>query len=228
MSPHLIEVAVNLGEAWLAGGLVGMERSYDGRAAGFRTHALVGLAAAAVMIITLEPELIAGAFPGGGPRLDPTRAAQGVMTGVGFIGAGVIFKEGVSVQGLTTAASIWATAALGMLFGLGLPYAGVLTTAAVLITLIAFGWLEAITPGHVYALAIFRFHLGAAPTESGLRDLLGRHDVKLSDVSYRLDDETFEYRGNLRTRSPKAFGQLAERLREVAGLAEYELSRISK
>ncbi len=74
-----------------------MERSHHGRAAGFRTHALVALASAAAVMVSLAPSFTANVFPGGAPRLDPTRLAQGVMTGVGFLGAGVIFKEGVNV-----------------------------------------------------------------------------------------------------------------------------------
>ncbi len=107
--PHLM---MNLLFAWGAGAAVGFERSFNGRAAGFRTHSLVALAAASAMLISYLPGISSG-YPSTA-RLDPTRLAQGVMTGLGFLGAGVIFKEGVSVQGLTTAAALWATAALGM------------------------------------------------------------------------------------------------------------------
>jgi putative Mg2+ transporter-C (MgtC) family protein len=85
------------------------------------------------------------------------------MTGVGFLGAGVIFKEGVSVQGLTTAACLWATSAIGLLFGQGLIETGVMVTAAVLVTLVVFRWLEDVLPERIYAAATFRFHAGVAP-----------------------------------------------------------------
>ena len=99
----------------LAGGLIGLERSFHGRPAGFRTHALVCLASALLMTVTAFqsvwiPEADLELF-----RTDPTRMAQGIMTGIGFLGAGVIFKEGLNVRGLTTAASIWITAAIGIL-----------------------------------------------------------------------------------------------------------------
>jgi putative Mg2+ transporter-C (MgtC) family protein len=230
MFAHAWEMTANLAGGWVAGGLIGLERSYNGRAAGFRTHALVGLAAAAAMTIAMEPQVLPALFPSGPPRLDPTRIGQGVMAGVGFLGAGVIFKEGVSVQGLTTAASVWTTAAIGMLFGLGLFYGGAATTGATLITLIAFRSLEGVATGHVYALAVFRFHAAAAPTEDGLHELLGAHEVQLRDVSYRLSDggEIYEFRGNLRTRQADGFPKLAIRLRNLAGLIEYDLERISK
>jgi putative Mg2+ transporter-C (MgtC) family protein len=75
-------------------------------------------------------------------RTDPTRMAQGIMTGIGFLGAGVIFKEGVTVRGLTTAASIWTTAAIGILFGVGFYYPAILSTVIVLGILALFRLLE--------------------------------------------------------------------------------------
>ena len=104
--------------ALLAGALIGYERSYHGRPAGFRTHALVCTASSLLMLVTVyEAHWVrAAADP---VRLDPTRMAQGIMTGIGFLGAGVIMKEGLSVRGLTTAASIWITAAIGILAGIG-------------------------------------------------------------------------------------------------------------
>jgi putative Mg2+ transporter-C (MgtC) family protein len=118
--PQYIETVVHLLAAVLAGGLIGLERSFHGRPAGFRTHTLVCLASSLLMLVTLfqgtwflstSPDTV---------RVDPTRMAQGIMTGIGFLGAGVIFKEGLSVRGLTTAASIWITAAIGVLIGVGL------------------------------------------------------------------------------------------------------------
>jgi putative Mg2+ transporter-C (MgtC) family protein len=229
MSGPLTQIAANLTLAWLAGAAVGFERSYNGRAAGFRTHSLVALAAASVMIISYVAVLSPG-YPAGTMRLDPTRLAQGVMTGIGFLGAGVIFKEGVSVQGLTTAACIWATAGIGMLFGLGLWAPGGMTLLGVLITLTAMRWVEGRFPWRVYALAVFRFHAPLAPSETELEALLGGHDVSLGELSYRLvqDGEVFEYQASVETRRDGAFRELAERLRTLPGLIGYELSRISK
>ena len=75
-------------------------------------------------------------------RTDPTRMAQGIMTGIGFLGAGVIFKEGLSVRGLTTAASIWVTAAIGILVGIGFYFAAALGALIVLSILSLFRWIE--------------------------------------------------------------------------------------
>jgi len=231
MSPETWQIAFNIGCAWLAGSLIGLERSYHGRAAGFRTHALVALASAAVMAIVVEPGLIQGLFASRLVKLDPTpQVVQGVMTGVGFLGAGVIFKEGVSVQGLTTAACIWCTAAIGLLFGLDLTVPGVMATGAVLTTLIVFRWIEVATPGHAYAEAMFSFRAENAPTEAELRLLLDEHEVSFADVSYRRTGggAMFEYSGMLMTRSAAAFPVLAQRLRSTPGLIDYQMSRISK
>ena len=77
LPPHATEIALNLALAWLAGSLIGLERSHNGRAAGFRTHALVALASAGVMDIALEPELIVGAFAGPALRPDPRASSRG-------------------------------------------------------------------------------------------------------------------------------------------------------
>jgi putative Mg2+ transporter-C (MgtC) family protein len=87
-------------------------------------------------------------------RTDPTRMAQGIMTGIGFLGAGVIFKEGLTVRGLTTAASIWVTAAIGILVGIGFWFAAVAGALAALIVLALFRYIEAqlILKLHAYCL----------------------------------------------------------------------------
>jgi len=231
MAPEMLQIAFNLGCAWLAGSLIGLERSFHGRAAGFRTHALVGLASAAVMAIVVQPNIAHGLFATRVIKLDPTpQLVQGVMTGVGFLGAGVIFKEGVSVQGLTTAACIWCTAAIGLLFGLGLVLPGLLATSAVLVTLIMFRWIEAWAPGQIFARAVFCFNAAVAPSQAGLLDLLGDHDVDLADLSYRLTSggEVFQYSGMLRTHRRASFEALAQRLRTIPGLIEYDMERLSK
>lgn len=224
------QIALNLATAWLAGGLIGMERRYHGRAAGFRTHALVAIASAAAMLVCLAPVLMPGQFAGGSLRLDPGRVAQGVLTGVGFLGAGVIFKEGVNIQGLTTAASVWATAALGLLFGLGEFVPGVMGTAAVLATLLLLRWVEAVLPSPIYAWSIFRFEAKSAPSAAAFKALLASRKIALGELSYAATHggKLLEYSGNLKAETPDAFHDLGGYLPTVEALVEFELSRISK
>ena len=230
MTSLYLQIAGELGAAWLAGALIGFERTYHGRAAGFRTMSLVAIAAAAAMMVAYAPQLAPGLYPPGTLILEPGRMAQGVMTGVGFLGAGVVFKEGVNVQGLTTAASVWATAAIGLLFGLGEYVPGALATAAVLATLLVQRWVENLLPARVYAWSVFRFRAGAAPDRDGLLQLLAGHGVSLRDLSYARTEggDLLEYSGNLATDRERAFDDLASSLRTLDSLVEFQLSRISK
>ena len=100
-------ITIHLTGALVAGGLIGLERSFHGRPAGFRTHTLVCLTSSLLMLVALYQWKWLSNVPLDTVKMDPTRMAQGIMTGIGFLGAGVIFKEGFTVRGLTTAASIW-------------------------------------------------------------------------------------------------------------------------
>jgi putative Mg2+ transporter-C (MgtC) family protein len=139
MTAHLLAALV-------AGGMIGLERSLHRRPAGFRTHALVCAASSVLMLVTRYPWQWLPGVPLETVRTDPTRMAQGIMTGIGFLGAGVIYKEGVSIHGLTTAASMWITAAIGILVGVGFYFPAMLATALVLGILSAFRWIEARRP----------------------------------------------------------------------------------
>jgi putative Mg2+ transporter-C (MgtC) family protein len=119
MDSEILTISARISAALVVGAVIGFERSFHGRPAGFRTHALVCVASALLMLVTVyQTEWMAG-VPVETIRTDPTRMAQGIMTGIGFLGAGVIFREGLTVRGLTTAASIWITSAIGILVGIG-------------------------------------------------------------------------------------------------------------
>ena len=228
--PLYLHLAVNLAAAWIAGGVIGMERSYHGRAAGFRTHCLVALAAAGAIMVAFIPALQPALFHGS-PSIDNAgRVAQGVMTGIGFLGAGVIFKEGVNIQGLTTAASVWATAGIGLLFGVGAYVPGALLTAAVLATLIVLRWAEMVMPAKVYVWSVFRFRADGAPTGDGFKAMLAAQGASVVELSYARKDggATVEYSGVMRTPRSAVLHALEDHLRGIDGLFEYELQRISK
>src|SRR5687767_8678605 len=117
------DIVVRLAASLVVGGVIGLERSLHGRPAGFRTHSLVCVASTVLMLLTVSQSQWMTGLPMEAIRADPTRMAQGIMTGIGFLGAGVIVKEGASVRGLTTAASIWITSAIGILVGVGFHFA---------------------------------------------------------------------------------------------------------
>ena len=131
-----LDITVKLLLAALAGGLVGIEREKHGRPAGLRTNLLVAVGSCVMMIVSEAFYLKYGMFNAETTlRLDPSRVAAQIVTGIGFIGAGVILKEGASVRGLTTAASLWSVAGLGMAFGMGFYSLGAIATVLVLISL---------------------------------------------------------------------------------------------
>src|SRR5919107_1418100 len=152
-----LAVITRIAVALLVGGLIGFERTYHGRPAGFRTHALVCIASALLMLVTVYQSAWMTTVPLDAIRTDPTRMAQGFMTGIGFLGAGVIFKEGLTVRGLTTAASIWVTAAIGILVGIGFWFAAVVGAISTLIVLALFRFIEARLPSEFYAHHTLRF-----------------------------------------------------------------------
>jgi putative Mg2+ transporter-C (MgtC) family protein len=122
---------LRLALAVVLGGLIGFERETEGKPAGLRTHALVCLGAALFMLISIQsPEF----FPGA-KTVDPGRIAAGVVTGIGFLGAGTIMQAKGSVKGLTTAASIWAVAAIGLAIGVGYYITAAVATALALAVL---------------------------------------------------------------------------------------------
>jgi putative Mg2+ transporter-C (MgtC) family protein len=207
-----------------AGGCIGYERSFHGRPAGLRTHVLVCLASSVLMLVTVyEDQWVRLA---GEARLDPTRMAQGIMTGIGFLGAGVIFKEGLSVRGLTTAASVWITAALGILIGIGFYFPAAVTALLVVFTLSAFRWIEARTPTLVYARLDLTFRRDATKDEATLRQELSAHGFTVAQLSYRLAENgaQFEYRMMIRTTRAAGIGKLAQTLLAEPTLLGFRIS----
>lgn len=208
------------------GAIIGLERSYHGRPAGFRTHALVATASALLMLVTVYQsswmtELTADAI-----RTDPTRMAQGIMTGIGFLGAGVIFKEGLTVRGLTTAASIWITAAIGILVGVGFWFPAVVGSIATLLVLSGFRLIETRLPSEFYAHFHVRFRRTAVRHEAELRALAARHGFTIANMHARLIDggDIFEYRMVIKSRSRQGAETLARELLTTPEVVEFRIS----
>ena len=125
MTTLLFTYGLPLLSALVAGALIGLEREWRGRAAGFRTHILVCLSSTLLMLAsTSQGAWMFSVLPDQEVIADPTRMAHGILTGIGFLCAGVIFRAGFSIHGLTTAASLWTVSALGILFGAGLFWLG--------------------------------------------------------------------------------------------------------
>ncbi len=132
------EAIIRMGVAIAAGGAIGFERERLAKPAGIRTYALVCLGATLFMVgsIMLGDEVRRD----GGLEYDPSRIGSTIVQGIGFLAAGVIFTAGNRVQGLTTAAGIWVTAAIGLLIGAGFYVVAVAGTVLVIVTLVVLGW----------------------------------------------------------------------------------------
>jgi putative Mg2+ transporter-C (MgtC) family protein len=221
-----LTILLHLGLAVLAGGLIGLERTYHGRPAGFRTHTLVCMASSLLMLLTVyQWELLKG-VPLETVRVDPTRMAQGIMTGIGFLGAGVIMKEGLTVRGLTTAASIWITAAIGIMLGIGFYFPAIVATLVTLGTLSLFRWIEAVMPTLYYARLHVRFKRQETPAEAELRELIREQDFSVANLSYRLEEEGkfFEYQMTVRTQDKDNYRKLAEMLTAREKVLEFAIT----
>ena len=220
-----VTIVIHLLVATLAGALIGYERSYQGRPAGFRTHTLVCIASSLLMLVTMYQQVWFAASAEI-VRLDPTRMAQGIMTGIGFLGAGVIVKEGASVRGLTTAASIWITAAIGVLAGIGFYFPVLVGTLLTLGALSAFRWIENRMPVVAYLQHTVRFPINRALPETEYRDFVSEHGLKASGFSYRVSVEAgyTEYHMVLRTRDVGAERRLAAALAKNTVVLEFSLA----
>lgn len=198
--------------------MIGLERELRDRAAGLRTHMLVGVGAA---LFTLVSAYGWGDFEfsnRSGVVFDPTRIAAQIVTGIGFLGAGAIIRQGVAVRGLTTAASLWIVAAIGMAVGAGYYSAALIATGIVLVGLGPFRWLEGGTmlrrfrrAGRELEIDLTREHSIAAPLA-----VIDERRVRVSRVQFEDDRD----RRMLRIELDLPLGPAEERL--VEDLASLE------
>jgi putative Mg2+ transporter-C (MgtC) family protein len=226
MSVENLVMLARISGALVIGALIGMERTLRGRPAGFRTHALVCVASALLMLVTVYQNEWMTQVALEAIRTDPTRMAQGIMTGIGFLGAGVIFKEGLTVRGLTTAASIWVTAAIGILVGIGFWMPALIGTIATLLILSVFRFIENKMPAEFYAHHHLRFRRDAVMGEEELRKLVGTYGFSVANLSARLleDGKYFEYRMVIRSRDKASAQALSQHLLKLPEVIEFRIS----
>ena len=173
-----VSIALTLVGALALGMLVGYERSYRGRAAGMRTYGLVCMSSAALMVVVGYGSMWYGGAPGT-LTADPTRVAQGVVTGIGFLCAGVIIKDGLSVRGLATAASIWAVSAVGILFGAGFHVAALTFASLCALSMSLLHRLEHRLPGRNTLDLTLTFRHGFRPDLDELAAIAGARGYRV-------------------------------------------------
>jgi putative Mg2+ transporter-C (MgtC) family protein len=182
------ELILRVVVAAVLGGAIGAEREIHERQAGLRTHLLVSVGAALFTIVSAYGWEDFAFSAASGITLDPTRISAQIVTGIGFLGAGAIIRQGLSVRGLTTAATLWVVAAIGLASGAGYYWAAVVTTALVLLTLwplriLARDLLVRLRPGETRLFVELATGAGSGPMLTALEDL----DVRIN--SFSVDDD---------------------------------------
>lgn len=181
----------------VAGALIGFERQYRGAPAGFRTHILVALASGLLMLAAVHQVRWLSDTPQEIIRIDPVRMAHGILTGIGFLGAGVIFREGFTVRGLTTAASLWITSALGTLYGIGFYGLAIGGTVATVMVLAAVTLTEALLPQQAFLDIRAGYPRSDGITESQFRAVVADHGLAPIAVSCAIDGDTIAFEATL-------------------------------
>lgn len=222
-------VFLNLLGALALGLIVGYERSYHGRAAGMRTYGLVCMASAALTVIAGYPTFWFGGQVNTYLAGDPTRVIQGVVTGIGFLGAGVIMRDGLNISGLTTAASIWTCSAIGIMVGVGFYAAAMLLTLLSAMSMMWVSKLESWLPSRPAIAITLLFERNFVPQENTLREVVYSHgyEVATGSFSIRSSDDKLEWHFvaiALSKNSGVPMNELASGLSTLHGVEDFSLA----
>jgi putative Mg2+ transporter-C (MgtC) family protein len=221
-------ICLNLVGALLLGMLVGYERAYHGRAAGMRTYGLVCMASTALTVFVGYSDF----WFGGSTTIaipDATRVVQGIVTGVGFLCGGVIMKDGLSISGLTTAASLWAASAIGVLMGVGFYGAAMMLALLCTLSMSLMHKLERWLPARSMLQVTLTFKPGFVPQEDvlirvaaerGYRLLLDSLAISATDGKAVWNFATVAG-DKTRAASP---AQLAQELTQFEGVVSFNLT----
>ena len=218
---HFAEVLLRVVLAGVLGGAIGVEREIREREAGLRTHLLVAVGAALFTLVSAYGWHDFNFSTESGVTYDPTRIAAQIVTGIGFLGAGAIIRQGLSVRGLTTAASLWVVAAIGIAAGAGYYTGAVITTIVVLVSLwplriLAYRFIERIRPGEK------RLEVELGPNESPalLLEVLEGHggEVRAFEVDDSRDRRRVVLDLRLEGHQPHAVTAALMRLEPVLGV----------
>ncbi len=182
--------------AGICGIFIGMERKNSGKEAGIRTHCIVACAAALMMIIS-KYGFYDMEFSLGDVRLDPSRMAQGIVTGVGFLGAGMIYFQRGSLVGLTTASGIWAVSGIGMAIGAGMYIIGISSVLIILAVQVMFHRRNKIVI-HNKQKSLYISGVSEQEFAKTVKNILESIDVTITDISVKKHlDNTFDYHFNI-------------------------------
>jgi putative Mg2+ transporter-C (MgtC) family protein len=158
-------------------------------------------------------------------RIDPTRMAQGIMTGIGFLGAGAIMKENLAIRGLTTAASIWMTASIGIIIGIGFYFPAAVAFLMTLGILSLFRWIEDLIPSLYFGRLSICFLRNESISAQELCEVINNHNVTCTNFSYHLEGKgkSFQYQMTIRSKKTDNFQKLAETLNKMDRVREFSI-----
>ena len=228
---NLKELLMLGGEAWVRlmlafvlGGAIGLEREIHGRPAGLRTHILVCVSATMIMLASKSHAQLPYPLPADFHiNIDPGRIVAGIMTGIGFLGAGAILRLGDLIRGITTAACIWFVAALGIVIGEGCYALALLSTGSILIVLITLQWVE----HHFHAVVYHAIHITtpiekAEDVESRCQTILNKEHIRIQDKAYSVSPETgkSEVTFNVRMRERMQSSVVMRDIAKISGVLE--------
>jgi putative Mg2+ transporter-C (MgtC) family protein len=223
-------VFLNIFGALLLGLLVGYERSYRGRAAGMRTYGLVCMSSCALTVITGYPEFwYGGHIQTNVGAVDAGRIIQGITTGIGFLGAGVIMRDGLNISGLTTAASIWSVAAIGVLVGVGFYSAAIMLSIISTVFMMWGSKIEGFLPARHAVSVTLSFFKDVDLTESDIQRLIRSQGYEVANGSFSVNqnDGKSEWRFvavSQGKRKAATLVKLSESLKRAEGVQNFHLA----
>ncbi len=218
------EIILRLVLACTFGGAIGLERERNARPAGFRTNILVSVGSTLAMIVSIK---LALEFQGI-TSVDPGRIAAQVISGIGFLGAGTIIREGFSVKGLTTSAGLWAVAGIGLALGAGFYLSAAVATFLVILTLTLLNKVETnmSTFHKKYLIRVKAFDQPGSLGKIG--SVLGEHDILIRDISVEHCYNEPNVYVNFRVKKPKRIelNEIFILLSEISGIIEVEIKEL--
>ena len=209
-----LDFAARLIIAAALGGLVGAEREFHGHPAGIRTHMLVALGSGIFTVLSIH-----GFGQGAGSGIDPTRIAAQIVSGIGFLGAGAILKDGVVIRGLTTAASLWATAAVGMAAGAGEYVIAGVSAGVILVSLWPINALAERLHGTSLPEVQVRLALERIDLIGEVSAVLAANKVAIGSIgTQRVGRDSIRADFSIRGRSPQSMAAALAAIEQIAGV----------
>ncbi len=219
---HEIDIVVRILLSCILGGLIGLERESHNKSAGFRTHILVCVGSALIMLVSQDIYYIYH----GKASVDPGRIAAQVVSGIGFLGAGTILREGATVKGLTTAASLWVVAGVGLAVGAGLYFSALVTTGVIFLVLIYLGKVERLIAGLTNVMALLVTAENRPGQLGRIGSFLGERNILILNIQMKqmMDDKRVMFEIDIKTPPQVKMNEVLYELSDIPGV--YQVERV--